>query len=222
MNGKGALKFLGELKSNNNREWFEKNKTWFREEQKYFTEMVGAILEKASHLDPDLGLLEPKKCVFRIYRDVRFSKDKSPYKTNFGAWINKGGKQSTSAGYYFQISPGASFIGGGVYHPEAVVLSKVRQEIDYNGQQIHSILSSKGFTRYFSGLWDGDTLKRAPKGYEPDHPDIDLIKLKSFVGMHQIPDSIIKKNGLEDYVSEVFEATAPLVNYLNAAILDDY
>ena len=222
MNGKGALTFLKSLSENNNREWFDENKPWFREEYQYFTDLVGLILEKASNLDPDLGLLEPKKCVFRIYRDVRFSKDKSPYKTNFGAWINKGGKQSPSAGFYFQISPGGSFVGGGVYHPEASVLAKVRQEIDYNSKELHTILDSDAYKKYFAGLWNGDTLKRAPKGYEPDHPDIALIKLKSFVGMHQIPDSIIKKNGLEDYVSELFGAAAPLVNYLNAAILDDY
>jgi len=222
MNGKGALKFLNALSKNNNREWFEENKPWFREEYQYFTDMVALILEKASNLDPDLGLLQPKKCVFRIYRDVRFSKDKSPYKTNFGAWINKGGKQSPSAGFYFQISPRGSFVGGGAYHPEAAVLSKIRQEIDYNSEKLHKIMDSKEYAKYFEGLWDGDTLKRAPKGYETDHPDIDIIKLKSFVGMHQLTDSMIKKDPLEDHILDIFASVSPFVNFLNEAILDDH
>ena len=221
MNGKEHLKFLAALKSNNNRAWFEENKPWFKDNQQTFTEMVALIIEKLAHIDPDIGLLEAKRCVFRIYRDVRFSKDKSPYKTNFGAWINRGGKTSPTAGYYFQLSPGDSFIGGGLYHPDARQLASIRQEIDYNGKELIDILNSERISKHYSGLWDGDRLKRPPKGYDSDNEFIELLKNKSYVAMHRLSDAEIASEGLEDKVAEVMIALQPFINYLNTAISDD-
>ena len=222
MNGVEYLKFLGELKKNNNRPWFEENKPWFRDTYQNFIELVSLVIDKLGDTDADLALLEPKKCVFRIYRDVRFSKDKSPYKTNFGAWINRGGKQAPTAGYYFQISPGESFIGGGLYHPEPKLLAMIRQEIDYNGQDLLKILNSKPVSKYYSGLWDGDRLKRPPKGYDADNEFIDYLKNKSFVAMHSIPDVDIRKKDLESRIAEPMMALQPFIEYLNTAISDDY
>ena len=221
MNGKEHLKFLTNLKANNNRPWFEENKSWFKECQANFTEMVAMIIEQLAKVDPDIGLLEAKRCVFRIYRDVRFSKDKSPYKTNFGAWINRGGKQSPTAGYYFQLSPGDSFIGGGLYHPESRQLALIRQEVDYNGKELINILNSERVSQYYPGLWDGDRLKRPPKGYDPDNEFINILKNKSFVAMHALADSEIKKDGLETRVAETMIALQPFIDYLNTAISDE-
>ena len=124
-----VIQFLNELSENNNREWFQKNKKWYDESREKVLFLTEVVINEIRKFDPDVPLLEPKDCLFRIFRDVRFSHDKSPYKTNFGSFIAKGGRKSSYAGYYFHIEPSGSFVGGGIYMPAAEPLKAIRDYI---------------------------------------------------------------------------------------------
>jgi uncharacterized protein (TIGR02453 family) len=190
MNFNNTLDFLKKLSRNNNREWFEKNKSRYLEIKDEFELFVNDVLQEMVTFDESLVGLNPKKLTFRIYRDVRFSKDKTPYKTNVSAGISPGGKGMGVPGYYFQIEPGnKSMIAAGMYQPSPENLAKIRQEIDYNGEQLVQILKEKKFKKIFGELWNEDKLKTMPKGYPADHPHRELLKLKSFIVLHSFADS---------------------------------
>lgn len=208
------LKFLKSLSRNNNRDWFEKNKPKYLEAKGYFEEFVTALLKEMVEFDRSLATLDPKKLIFRIYRDVRFSKDKRPYKTNFGVSISSAGKGVGRAGYYLQIEPGNSFLGGGLFMPDAEKLAKVRQEIDYNGEKLEAIMKDKKFKKYYAKFWDEDMLKTAPKGYPKDHPRIDWLKLKSFVVIYDLTDKQITDKKLLKTTIDAFKALKPLNDFL--------
>ena len=190
MNFDNTLDFLKKLSRNNNREWFEKNKPRYLEIKGEFELFVTDVLQAMITFDESLVGLNPKKLTFRIYRDVRFSKDKTPYKTNVSAGISPGGKGMGVPGYYFQIEPGnKSMVAAGMYQPSPENLAKIRQEIDYNGEQLIEILKERKFKKTFGELWNEDKLKTMPKGYTPDHPHRDLLKLKSFMVLRSFADS---------------------------------
>jgi uncharacterized protein (TIGR02453 family) len=157
--------------------------------------------------------------LFRINRDVRFSKDKSPYKTNFGIAITSGGKKSPLAGYYLHLEPGASFVGGGLWMPGPPVLSAVRQEIDYNFKDFQGILKSAGFKKNYGELYKGDdvSLSRVPKGYEADNPAAEYLKLKSYLAMRKLDDDEVLSGKLVKTAGDAFKALKPLVDFLNQA-----
>ena len=185
-----VIQFLQELSENNNREWFQKNKNRYdasREKMLFLTEV---IINEIRKFDSDIPLLEPKDCLFRIFRDVRFSNDKRPYKTNFGSFIAKGGRKSIYSGYYFHIDPSGSFVGGGIYMPAAEPLKAIRQYIAENGEEFSSIITNKSFKNVFPEMMDYK-LKTAPKGYSPDHEFIDLLRYKSFAFSSQLSKSQI-------------------------------
>ena len=176
------LKFLKDLARHNDREWFEKNKARYIDAKQAFEEVVGALLKEASKFDAGLAGLDPRKLPFRIYRDVRFSKDKRPYKTNMGAGFSPNGRLVQEPGYYLHIEPGnKNFLAGGIYMPDAENLSKIRQEIDYNADALKKITSDRKFRKLFGDFDEFDKLKTAPKGYPKDHPHIEWLKLKSFI-----------------------------------------
>jgi len=217
MDTKMILKFLSDLAKNNNRDWFEANKMRFIEAKTAFEEIVQGYIDEVSRFDPGLTGLQAKKCVFRIYRDVRFSKDKSPYKLNFGASMTEGGRKSANPGYYIHLKPGDCFFGGGLYHPEAENLKKVRQEIDYNSESFLKLAEDKKFKSAFGEIW-GEKLKRAPKDYTEDHPLIDYLKLKDFVVLHKIEDKdAVGKEYFKKGV-EVYKMIKPYNDFLKAAI----
>jgi len=213
-----TLQFLKSLHKNNNREWFLKNKQNYDAAKENFLVFVDEILKGIQKFDPTLNELLPKQCVFRINRDVRFSKNKEPYKNNFGASFSKGAKKINAAGYYFHLEPGASFIGGGLWMPEAPDLQKLRQEIDYSYKEFKSILGNTKFKNTFGSLTTEAKLSRPPKGYDIDNPAIEFLKLKSFTAIVPIADKDIFNENMVKQSLTVFKTLSPLVQFLNRAI----
>ena len=213
-----TLKFLKGLEKNNNKEWFDLNRKTYEQAKANYLDFVGEVLGRMKKIDTSLADLEPKQCVFRINRDVRFSKNKAPYKTNMGASFSKGGKKVQCAGYYFHLEPGASFIGGGFWMPMAPELNKIRQEIDYGFEEFNTIINKKKFKTSFGSLSDSEKLTRPPKGYEAENPAIELLKLKSFIVMSEVKDAELTGKELVNKVVDHFETMMPLVDFLNKAI----
>lgn len=213
------LDFLKDLSKNNTREWMQENKKRYLSVKGEFEESVQQLIDKISVFDPHIIGIETKKCVFRINRDIRFSKDKRPYKENMGAFINKEGKKGVDGGYYLHIQPGQSMLAGGVYMPPSDILKKVRQEIDYNPDLLLKFIGSSDFTKYFNAF-EGDKLKKAPKGYDPEHPNIELLKLKYYIVVHRIDDKTLTNPGFLDYATKIFGAMKPLNDYLRIAVND--
>lgn len=213
----GTFKFLKSLAENNNRDWFTEHKAAYeqaRENVLDFTQQLLSLLAKA---DPKVNAdTDPKKCVMRIYRDIRFSKDKTPYKTNFGISFKSGG--SAEIGYYLHIQPDNSFAGGGYWMPTADHLKAIRQEIDYNGAALNAIVNDTSFTDDFSAFDQQEQLKNNPKGYEAGHPYINLLKLKSFAAMHQLSDKELMDKTAVQNVVKYFAKIQPLSNFLNQAL----
>ncbi len=213
------LKFLADIKKNNNREWFEKNKPRYLTVKTSFENFLEAFHKELLKFDDSLGGLNPRKLAFRIYRDVRFSKDKKPYKVNMGAGFSPGGKMMQEPGYYLHIEAGnKSFIAGGLYMPDAANLAKVRQEIDYNADKLKKILSNTKFKKIFNGLDDFDKVKTAPKGYPKDHPQIEFLKHKSFIVSHSFTDKEVMDKKFIRNVAEACRTMKPFHDFLKEAI----
>lgn len=215
---KAPLRFLKQLRSNNNKEWFDKHRDEYAAARTEYLDFVAAVLEKMKKIDPTLIDLEPKNCVFRINRDVRFSNNKEPYKTNFGASFSKGAKKINCAGYYFHLEPGDCFIGGGFWMPEADDLKKIRMEIDYNLDEFNRIIGDKAFRKRFPALSTEAKLARPPKGYEADNPAIELLKLKSFTVFSALDDKEVLDAQLVKKVIDHFSVMKPFVDFLNRAL----
>jgi uncharacterized protein (TIGR02453 family) len=215
---KETVDFLKKLKKNNSKEWFDNNRTKYLAAKENYFDFVTEILQTLKSIDPTLQDIQPKNCVFRINRDVRFSANKNPYKTNFGASFSKGGKKIACAGYYFHLEPGACFIGGGYWMPMADDLNKIRQEIDYNFEEFNKIINRKTFVSTFGTLDNKEKLVRPPKGYEKDNPAIELLKLKNFIVMTRIEDNELLEKDLIPKVISHFKVMKPLVDFLNRAI----
>ena len=215
-----TFKFLKELNKNNNKDWFEKNRNQYENAKQNFLEFTKELITNFAEIDASIAHLEPKKCIFRINRDVRFSKDKSPYKTNMGLFLSKSGKNATHAGYYFHLQPGACFIGGGLYMPMPDILAKVRQEIDYNWREFNKIITNKKFVSQFKELDKSKefTLTRPPKGYDIDNPAIAFIKMKTWIAGKKISDEeLLDKKIIKNMVAS-FEALKPTIDFFNRAI----
>ncbi len=214
-----TLQFLKDLKTNNTKEWFAENKKRYEQAKANFEEFVDELIKRIATFDPSIAHHTAKSTVFRIYRDVRFSKDKSPYKTHMGAHITMAHKKSdihTKSGYYFHIGPGESMLAGGAYMPEGDWLKNIRQEIDYNGAALTAIISNDPFKKYFGEL-EGESLKKMPKGYPEDHPFIELLKKKSFLATHQVSDKLVTSPDFLEHCAEVYAALKPLGDFLNEA-----
>jgi len=213
-----TLAFLKNLKSNNNKDWFDTNKKSYllaKEEFETFVDkLIQGIAKSDKKISPDM---KGKDCTFRIYKDVRFSKDKTPYKTNMGASINPGGRKSLVAGYYFHCEPGGSFLAGGVYMPEPEILQAIRQEIDYNPDALLKVMRSASFKKYFKGLDEEDKLKNPPKGFDKEHEHIELLKNRHFIVSYDISDKQMLGKDLEKEVIAGFKAMQPFLEYLREA-----
>jgi len=215
-----TLKFLSQLKKNNSKTWFDSHRMQYEAGRIDFSNFIQLVIDALQKTDTTITGLTAKDCQFRINRDIRFSKDKRPYKENFGAFICRGGKKSMYAGYYFHLAPGNSFMGGGLWHPEPANLKKVRQEIDYNWPEFQSILKNKNFKKVFGDLYKGEdvSLKRMPKGYEEDNPAIDYLKLQSLIAEAKIADEDLTKSSLHKKTIAAFEALQPLLKFINRSL----
>ena len=219
MNSPQIFKFLKALAKNNNRVWFEKHKSDYLEAKDQFELFVTALLQAMIKLDQGLLNLNPKKLTFRIYRDVRFSKDKKPYKSNMGATFSPGGKLMAKPGYYLHIEPGnKSFVAGGLYMPTPEDLFKIRQEVDYNAKGLEKILTDKRFKKLYQGFDEFDKLKTAPKGFAKDHPQLERLKLKSFIVSHKLSDDDVFAGNFLKKTCAAFETLKPLNDYLGGAV----
>jgi uncharacterized protein (TIGR02453 family) len=215
-----TLKFLKDLKKNNTKEWFDANRKVYESAKQDFETLVQTVITIHGKKDEAIVSLKPKDCMFRINRDVRFSKDKSPYKTNFGAFINKGGKKSIFAGYYFHCSPGDNFVGGGLWMPMPEELKKVRQEIDYCFDEFSKIITNKKFKTIYGDVQRGEdmSLSRPPKGYDDSNPAIEFIKLKSFVATKKLDDKNMTVKNLSRKITDAFDALQPMIKFLNRSL----
>ena len=215
-----SIKFLKQLKKNNNKPWFDAHRAEYEAARIDYSNFIQLVIDALGKSDPSIAGMKAKDCIFRINRDIRFSKDKTPYKTAFGASIKTGGKKSPYAGYYFHFEPGQSFAGGGMWMPEAPVLRNIRQEIDYNFDEFKTILKEKKFKSVFGDLYKGDdlSLQTMPKGYEKDHPAAEYLKLKSFIAETRFDDEELTKAGLHKKTLAAFVAMQPLLAFINRSV----
>lgn len=214
-----TLQFLKNLKEHNNREWFNEHKKEYAIAKKNFFEITEYLIKGLTEFDKEIGVsnLDAKKCIMRINRDIRFSKDKSPYKTNFFTYINKDGKKSPFGGYYFSLDPEESFFGGGVYMPESAVLTKIRQEIDYNFKEWEEMVEKVTGSHFFDEIKPSGKLTRPPKGYQADHPGIQWIKFKGFYTQKILSEKEVLSPDLPVQILTGFREAKPLVDFVNRA-----
>jgi len=213
-----TLQFLEDLKKNNNRDWFLANKSRYEEYKKEYHKLIAEFLDAMKPKDKNLEMLEVKNCTFRINRDIRFSKDKSPYKSHMGIWMNTNPSGVNAPGYYIHIEKGASFVAGGFYSPEAHELKKIRKEIAFFYDELEDIVNDKNFKKHFDGLDKNNTLKTAPKDFEKDHPAIEFLKLKSFTVSQKIADKDLTDKDFVKKTTEKLIAIKPLTEFLNRGL----
>lgn len=212
-----VLHFLSELKENNNKEWFDLNRNRYEESRKKVLFLTEKIIHEIAKFDSEIGNQDPKNCVFRIFRDVRFATDKTPYKTNMGSYIAPGGRKSINAGYYIHIEPGGSFVGGGSYCPPPDALKAIRTEIFDHPEEFNQLITKKSFHKVYPEMYD-DKLKTAPKGFPKDFPAIDLLKYKSFAFTSRIDDSTVTSDAYVAKIVEAMKELYPVNRFLNAAL----
>ena len=218
---KTTLQFLSELAVNNNREWFMANKKRFDSVQDNVTAFAGYLIGEIGKFDGGVAAIDPKSCVFRIYRDVRFSKDKSPYKTNLGVYISPGGRKSMQPGYYFHVEPGKSFVAGGKHIPDGPELLKIRTAIAGNTDEFLKIVNKKSFRDILGELWDS-RLKTVPKGFDPDHKAAEFLKLKEFMATAEFHnDKVLTSAEFPKQIVKMTREMYPLVAFLRKALLSD-
>lgn len=215
-----TISFLKSLKKNNNKPWFDNNRDKYLIAKNNFEGFITELLHKMTLYDDDMKELTVKDCCFRINRDIRFSKNKTPYKISLSASFNKAGKKSIYAGYYLHLQPeGKSFVGGGLWHPEASELKKIRQEIDYCFPEFKKIIHSTAFKKNYGELErdENQMLVNVPKGYDKENVAADFLKMKSFVATRNIRDEVVLSPRFSDEIIQSFKALQPLVNFLNRA-----
>jgi len=213
------LSFLSELKVNNNREWFAENKARYDQVRTEFEQMCKELITELSTFDEDLKHVEVKECVFRIYRDTRFSNDKTPYKTHFGIYIaSAGGRKSQRAGYYLHLDPTGSFISTGVWCPDPTILKALRQSVYDNIDELNEIRSNPEFSQYFNGFFEEDKLKTVPRGFPKDFPDAELLKLKHYLVDHQLDETILHAPDFVAQVSNIAKCAYPFNKFLNYTV----
>lgn len=212
------LTFLKELDKNNNRDWFNQNKNLYLEALDEFRGITGNLIKGITSFDPALGNLEPEDSIFRIYKDVRFSKDKLPYKTHFGCWMAKGGRKSTDAGYYFHLQPGQSFMAAGVWMPPKEQLKSIRQEIVLNPEAYFKLVNTPRMKERYERGGKEDMLKKGPVGFPKDFIHMEELKYKHYVWSRNYSDSMLQQKNFTNTVIEDYKGLYPLVRYLNHAM----
>ncbi|GAB3338751.1 DUF2461 domain-containing protein [Larkinella ripae] len=215
-----TLDFLRDLVQNNNREWFQTNRARYDAAKSEFEGLVGRLLQGIETFQP-LPNTAVKDCIFRINRDIRFSKDKAPYKKHLAAAVGPGGRHSGRIDYYVHLQPnGESFLGAGMWQPTATHLAKFRQEVDYNVDELKAIIEAPGFRAYFPEI-TGETMKTAPKGYKADHPEIELLRRKELFFIHRYSDRDVLKPDFADELVKACHLIKPYCDYLNYLFYDE-
>jgi len=212
-----SVSYLRLIKENNNREWFHANKKQYQESKLEFEQFIEILINETGGFDKEIKGLLPKDCIFRIFRDVRFSTDKSPYKPNFGAFLCKGGRNSGNAGYYLHIEPENSFIAGGIYMPPSPVLRAIREDIFEHTEEFKEIISATEFTKHFKGI-DSAKLKTAPKGFPKDFSDIELLKFTSYTVGKAKTDKQISGDTILEEIIDAFKSLYTFNRFMNEAI----
>jgi uncharacterized protein (TIGR02453 family) len=212
------LSFLESLARNNNRDWFTDNKKLYQESLESFRELINSVLAGIAQTDPGVGDLQAKDTIFRIYKDVRFSKDKTPYKTHFGSWMAKGGRKSTDAGYYFHLEPGGTFMAAGVWMPPKEQLTLIRQEIMYHPSAYFSVINDPAITKHYERGGKEDMLKKGPAGFPKDFEYMEELKYKHHIFSKNYSDKELLKPDFPGTLIADFKGLFPLVNYLNHAM----
>lgn len=218
---KETIDFLKQLKKNNNKQWFEKHREEFKKAHENFSEFIAELAKEIARFDSRVRkeLLNKKTVkVFRLYRDVRFSKNKTPYKTNFGGTISPKGMESGNPGYYVHVEPGGSFLAGGLHMPEPKVLAKIRSAIAKDHQKLRKILKNSTFSREFGGLDEYMMLKTIPQGYSKDHIAADLLRFKSFIALKKVPDKDAFSKNFHKQALKTLQVLKPLNDYLAEAV----
>jgi uncharacterized protein (TIGR02453 family) len=214
---KPVLGFLGELAKNNNRPWFEEHRPAYEQAKGLFEDFVDELILGLGAIE-DMRGVTAKDCVMRIFRDIRFSKDKSPYKTGMGASIGPGGRKSYRFQYYLHLEPhNASMIAGGLHEPESAQINKFRAAISRNPRKFKAIVADKSFKRSF-GEVGGERLKTVPQGYDRGHPEIELLRLKEVVAVHQLSDKDVLAPDFAKHVIKACTAMKPLLDYLGSVV----
>ncbi|WP_396194153.1 DUF2461 domain-containing protein [Flavobacterium sp.] len=217
---KEALQFLEDLIANNNTDWMHANKKRYEQYKKDYHAFIAGLLAEMKLLDPKLDDLEVKNCTFRINRDIRFSKDKSPYKTNMGVWFTQNKFRKNSPGYYVHFEKGNCFIAGGVWCPEPSELKQIRREIAFFYDDLEKIVVETNFKKEFGDLSReaDNVLKKAPKDFDPNHPAIEFLKLKSFTASHRIDETLFTDKNFNTTVAKKLIALKPLNDFLYRAL----
>lgn len=218
MDAKAIFEFLVDLKFNNNRNWFQQNNDRYQSARTEFEQFVDALIPRLKQTDDNIDVTSSRECMFRIYRDVRFSRDKEPYKTNFGAYIAKGGRKSQYAGYYVHFEPDQSFIGGGIYMPEPAILKSIRTGIYENTDTYKNIINDSRFKQYFPDIY-GEQLKTVPQGFPKDFADVDLLRNKHYAVTHPVDNSFWFRKDLLDAVLDIFRVQYDFNRFLNNIIM---
>lgn len=217
---KEILDFLKDLELNNNREWFDKNRDRYDASRKKFLAVAELLIHEIRQFDKEIASLQGKDCVFRIFRDVRFSNDKRPFKTNFGCFIARGGRKSGYSGYYLHVQPGENFVSGGIYMPPPEFLQAIREEIYYQPQSYLNLIEDPRFKEVYTQNYF-EALKTAPKGYPKDWPLIDLLKPRHFAWGHPVSDSELTDPQFLNQALEWYQVIHPMNAFLNRAVDDN-
>lgn len=211
---KSTLEFLSKLKENNNRDWFNEHKPKFQIEQNKVKQFYNSIMEQLKTHD-DIEQLK----MYRVYRDVRFSKDKTPYKPHFAGSFSRATKK-LRGGYYLRIRPGESFLAGGFWQPNKEDLLRIRKEFEMDSQEIREIMNDKNFRNFFGKL-QGDSLKTAPRGFDKSHPDLDLIRMKQFIVVRNFSDEEVLASNFLEEIDQSYKAMRPYFNYMSEILTTD-
>jgi len=212
-----SLEFLTQLRHNNDRAWFNANKALYHEAKIEFENVIDTLIPIIKEVDPEIDVANAGECMFRIFRDVRFSHDKLPYKTNFGAFVARGGRKSPYAGYYIHLESGGSFAGGGIYRPEAKYLAAIRAHIYEHTAAFKKIIDSADFKRCFKDIY-GEKLKSSPRDFPKDFEDIHLLAYKDYAVIQSIDDSQWESADIMNTLREIIEIQYPFNRFLNDAV----
>jgi uncharacterized protein (TIGR02453 family) len=219
MNTRRLVTFLAGLKAHNRKSWFESHRAEYEALRAEFEELVQEIILRVARFEPEVGDVTPRECIYRIYRDVRFAKDKSPYKTNFGAGIGPAGKKGGNESYYFHVDAGGKVVvAGGAYMPDSQQLLRIRRAIADDTRRFEAIVAAPGFKRHFGGLNDEEKLSRPPRGFDCEHPAMEWLKLKRYVAWSERPLSQAGAKSLAAYVADECKALHPLAAWLRKAL----
>lgn len=219
MHTEDIINFLKELNENNNREWFAQNKSRYEKVKSKFEEISRLLISEISVFDNDIKNVDVKDCVFRIYRDIRFSTDKTPYKTHFGVYIaSAGGRKSQRGGYYLHLDPAGCFIAVGVWSPPPNILKALRQSVCDNIDELNEIRNEASFSTYFKTFFEEDKLKNVPAGFPRDFPDAELLKLKHYMVEYKLDDKILNASDFVLQLAQIARAGYPLNKFLNYTV----